>query len=409
MKNLVKLKVILLVFSIIFTSPSFGSDRILPLPKPVVDQDRKAETAKKKEIYPKKKPEAEKVTVDYESPEEGIVLKILVNEGENAAVGKPIAIVGEKNENINDLLSSEISTVEEKPLADNDNISNSISKLAVSKSPDNISPSAIRIAKLRNVDLNTVSGTGPNGMIMRTDVLKAAALSVKSEDNESKHTPQEIIPLTGIRSTIASRLSAVQRDVPQVTLIRSVNVTSLYEYVKNNDSFQGSFNDVFVMVSGKTLEKHKNFNSWFINNEIQIFKDVNVGVAIDTSQGLNVVTIYNVNNLNLANLSSKIKELADKARNNKLDVEDVKNSTFTVTNLGMFGIEAFTPIINPPQVAILGIGKIIQKPWVINNDIKIQYIVDLSITFDHRAVDGADAARFLDTYIQYLTNIDWLK
>ena len=353
--------------------------------------------------------EAEKVTVDYESPEEGIVLKILVNEGENAAVGKPIAIVGEKNENINDLLSSEISTVEEKPLADNDNISNSISKLAVSKSPDNISPSAIRIAKLRNVDLNTVSGTGPNGMIMRTDVLKAATLSVKSEDNESKHTPQEIIPLTGIRSTIASRLSAVQRDVPQVTLIRSVNVTSLYEYVKNNDSFQGSFNDVFVMVSGKTLEKHKNFNSWFINNEIQIFKDVNVGVAIDTSQGLNVVTIYNVNNLNLANLSSKIKELADKARNNKLDVEDVKNSTFTVTNLGMFGIEAFTPIINPPQVAILGIGKIIQKPWVINNDIKIQYIVDLSITFDHRAVDGADAARFLDTYIQYLTNIDWLK
>ena len=353
--------------------------------------------------------EAEKVTVDYESPEEGIVLKILVNEGENAAVGKPIAIVGEKNENINDLLSSEISTVEEKPLADNDNISDSISKLAVSKSPDNISPSAIRIAKLRNVDLNTVSGTGPNGMIMRTDVLKAATLSVKSEDNESKHTPQEIIPLTGIRSTIASRLSAVQRDVPQVTLIRSVNVTSLYEYVKNNDSFQGSFNDVFVMVSGKTLEKHKNFNSWFINNEIQIFKDVNVGVAIDTSQGLNVVTIYNVNNLNLANLSSKIKELADKARNNKLDVEDVKNSTFTVTNLGMFGIEAFTPIINPPQVAILGIGKIIQKPWVINNDIKIQYIVDLSITFDHRAVDGADAARFLDTYIQYLTNIDWLK
>ncbi len=353
--------------------------------------------------------EAEKVTVDYESPEEGIILKILVNEGENAAVGKPIAIVGEKNENIDVLLSSEISTVEEKPLADNDNISDSISKLAVSKSPDNISPSAIRIAKLRNVDLNTVSGTGPNGMIMRTDVLKAATLSVKPEDNASKYTPQETIPLTGIRSTIASRLSAVQREVPQVTLIRSVNVTSLYEYVKNNDSFSGSFNDVFVMVSGKTLEKHKNFNSWFINNEIQIFKDVNVGVAIDTSQGLNVVTIYNVNNLNLANLSSKIKELADKARNNKLDVEDVKNSTFTVTNLGMFGIEAFTPIINPPQVAILGIGKIIQKPWVINNDIKIQYIIDLSITFDHRAVDGADAARFLDTYIQYLTNIDWLK
>ena len=353
--------------------------------------------------------EAEKVTVDYESPEEGIVLKILVNEGENAAVGKPIAIVGEKNENIDDLLSSEISIVEEKPLADNDNISDSISKPTVSKRPDNISPSAIRIAKLRNVDLNTVSGTGPNGMIMRTDVLKAATLSVKSEDNASKHTPQEIIPLTGIRSTIASRLSVVQREVPQVTLIRSVNVTSLYEYVKNNDSFQGSFNDVFVMISGKTLEKHKNFNSWFINNEIQIFKDVNVGVAIDTSQGLNVVTIYDVNNLNLANLSSKIKELADKARNNKLDVEDVKNSTFTVTNLGMFGIEAFTPIINPPQVAILGIGKIIQKPWVINNDIKIQYVVDLSITFDHRAVDGADAARFLDTYIQYLTNIDWLK
>ena len=353
--------------------------------------------------------EAEKVTVDYESPEEGIVLKILVNEGENAAVGKPIAIVGEKNENIDDLLSSEISTVEEKPLVDNDNISDSISKPTVSKSPDNISPSAIRIAKLRNVDLNTVSGTGPNGMIMRTDVLKAATRSVNSEDNASKYTPQETIPLTGIRSTIASRLSAVQREVPQVTLMRSVNVTSLYEYVKNNDSFPGSFNDVFVMVSGKTLEKHKNFNSWFINNEIQIFKDVNVGVAIDTSQGLNVVTIYNVNNLNLANLSSKIKELADKARNNKLDVEDVKNSTFTVTNLGMFGIEAFTPIINPPQVAILGIGKIIQKPWVINNNIKIQYVIDLSITFDHRAVDGADTARFLDTYIQYLTNIDWLK
>ena len=144
-------------------------------------------------------------------------------------------------------------------------------------------------------------------------------------------------------------------------------------------------------------------------NEIQIFKDVNVGVAIDTSQGLNVVTIYDVANISIANLSSKIKELADKARNNKLDVDDVKNSTFTVTNLGMFGIEAFTPIINPPQVAILGIGKIIQKPWVVDKDIKIQYVIDLSITFDHRAVDGADAARFLDTYIKYLNNIDWLK
>ena len=181
------------------------------------------------------------------------------------------------------------------------------------------------------------------------------------------------------------------------------------EASKFKESLGVSFTDIIVKAVAYALKEHRIMNSTLEGDKIKVFDEINIGVATATPQGLVVPVVKNADKKSLSELSAEIKALVNKAREGKLEHSDVSGGTFTITNLGMYGVEAFTPIINPPEAAILGVGKIIQKPVVEENQVKIKPMMTLSLSFDHRIVDGAPAAQFLAKIKEILENPSILK
>jgi len=320
---------------------------------------------------------SDKVTYEVEAPASGVVRKILAEEGTDVPVAETLAIITAPEEELPDTkAATEEPTVKAK-------------KRIIA------SPAAKRLAREYGLDLAQVEGTGPEGRIVEEDVTRFI--------NETTVTPKvrEVIVLTGIRKTAAERVSLSTRRAPHSTITMEVDMSNA---TKLREESQLSYTDLLVKAVARALKEHPIMNSTLEEDQIKIFEDVNVGVAVATEKGLIVPVIRNADKKKLKEISSALKELVEKARAGTLTLEEMSGGTFTITNLGMFGVDIFTPIINPPETAILGVGRVMAKPVVIDKEILAKPVTELSLSFDHRVVDGVPAAQFLQKIKQTLEN-----
>ena len=263
-----------------------------------------------------------------------------------------------------------------------------------------ISPRARRLAEQYGIDITKIKGTGPGGRIVERDIMRVVEqMRTRIEAPEIKK-----IPLNRVRRVIAERLTYGYREAIPSGIVMEVDATELVKFkegiseeTERKFGVKITYTDIFVKAVGLALEKHPILNSSFKEDHIEVFKDVNVGIAVATEEGVLVPVIKKVNEKSLIEVAKERERLVDKARKSELTLEEMSGGTFTITNVGMFNVDIVIPVINPPQSAILGIGKIIKKPVVIDENVEIKQMVTLSLIFDHRTTDGAQAAEFLNT------------
>jgi pyruvate dehydrogenase E2 component (dihydrolipoamide acetyltransferase) len=261
------------------------------------------------------------------------------------------------------------------------------------------SPVAKRLAREQGVDLSTVPGTGHGGRITQEDVERVIAAK---QARVVEPAGVEVIRVKGVRAVIAERMMQSVRNTARVTLHMDADAGSLVAYrsrLKAEDEASGgearSYNAVLISLVARALREHPYMNATAVGHAIQLLDEVNVGLAVDTERGLLVVVVRSADKKSIANITEELSALSQRAQVGTSMPDDLTGGTFTVTNLGMFGVETFTPIINPPEMGILGIGRIMQKPVVRSGQVIVGQTIGLSLTFDHRWVDGAPAARFL--------------
>lgn len=263
-----------------------------------------------------------------------------------------------------------------------------------------VTPRARRAARQSGVDLATVVGSGRGGRVREQDVLAAASNSLATGGGTRPATAVgRLVPHTPHRKTIAQRMLAGGNVAAPVTLTCRVDATNLVNLRKqlqagSTDRAPG-YNDILVKLAGTALQRHPRVNSSWTDDGLLLNKSVHIGIAVDTEAGLVVPVVRDVPNLGLRDVAARARELIELARQRRLTAADQAEGTFTITNLGMFGIEAFTPIVNLPQAAILGVGRIAAEPVVRGGQIVPGDVLTLSLTIDHRVLDGAEAARFL--------------
>jgi pyruvate dehydrogenase E2 component (dihydrolipoamide acetyltransferase) len=262
------------------------------------------------------------------------------------------------------------------------------------------SPLARRIAQSAGIDLAIIKGTGKDGSISKEDV--EAAIAARQQIVAQPAPAVEIIPIKGVRAVISERMHASSQQTAPVTLTTEVDATAFVQTrQKLNEQFSEAlgwriaYNDILVKLAAITLQDFPYINARQEGDTIHLLKEINIGVAVDTERGLLVPVVRNADRLSITQISRELRALAERALAGKSQPDDLTDGTFTITNLGTFGIDAFTPIINLPQIAILGVGRINQKPVAYKGGIHLREQVYLSLTFDHRLVDGAPAARFL--------------
>ncbi|QKE07785.1 acetoin dehydrogenase complex dihydrolipoyllysine-residue acetyltransferase [Bacillus cereus] len=352
---------------------------------------------------------SEKIETEIEAPADGTVLDIAVSEDEGVPPGTVICYIGKPNEKVEvhegtkveeELTASEVPQNVQHP--------EPLGKEVTNKQRIKISPVAKKIAKTENLDIKSLLGTGPGGRITKVDVLKAleerVAVPEVLEQEESK-----VIPVTGIRKAIANRMHASLQNSAQLTLTMKVDVTDLValhkeiaEVVQKRYDNKLTITDFVSRAVVLALGDHKEMNSAYIDDAIHQFEHVHLGMAVALEKGLVVPAIRFANNLSLVELSKEIKNVAQKARAGNLNSDDMQGTTFTISNLGSFGIEYFTPVLNTPETGILGVGAIEYVPVYKGKKFKKGSILPLSLTFDHRVLDGAPAAAFLRTIKRYL-------
>ena len=346
--------------------------------------------------------ETAKLTSEMESTCSGVLAHILVQKGGTIPVGAVLAIVGAPGE---DVPLPEVHAKSTKQSSSAPTVltgSDKDSSLAVQ-----VTPVARRIAKEHGIDLTSVQGTGPGGRITDKDV--RAIIDNQDEISQSIVVPvAEVVPLTGMRGTIAQRMLKSSQGSANVTLTTQADVTLLTQLQKDLVSEWRKHRirplelDFIVSAVARMLKLHPRLNAMLVENEVRELSEVNVGVATALPQGLVVPVIRQADQKDLLELAKAIRKVAKMSRNGDLVPEDTMGGTFTVTDLGAFDIDVFTPIINSPQVAILGVGRTLEQPVVYEGEVTKRSMKYLSLTFDHRALDGAPAGGFLRAVKRYL-------
>ena len=280
------------------------------------------------------------------------------------------------------------------------------------------SPLARRLAKEHGLELSAIVGSGPDGRIVRDDVLQASAAAPSTPSVVETAIPQqatEVIPMSGIREIIAERMSLSVQTNASVTLHTEVDATAFVELRGMlNDKLQArevslTYTDLLVKVVANALREHPRLNATLTDEGIHLLQEINIGVAVALEDGLVVPVVRNADKERLSEISAQVRGFAERARGNQLTPSELQGGTFTITNLGNFGIDAFTPIINPPESAILGVGRILKKPVVDNDEIVVRSMLTLSLTFDHRVVDGAPAAPCSTVLADNVAGFDIIK
>jgi pyruvate dehydrogenase E2 component (dihydrolipoamide acetyltransferase) len=339
----------------------------------------------------------DKVNIEVESPDNGTILKILAKEGDVVPILQPIAIIGEAGEEVK--IEEKKEAVEEVKIEEK--------KEAVEEGIK-ASPAAKRLAREAGIDLSLIKGTGPGGRIVEEDVkdyIESHKERVTTQPPPVSTPVVEVTPLSkeepisSVRREIASKLSKSYREAVHITLEFSADVTGIVEIrerlkekAEKNKLPVPTFNDIFVRIVSLVLKDYPTLNANFDGEKLTIFNTVNMGVAVAVKEGLLVPVVKEAEKKNVFEIAKITGDLVNRTREGKILPDELSGGTFTITNLGMFGIDFFTPIINPPQVAILGIGRIkeVLKP---GNAVVSEVVLSLSV--DHRVVDGAPAARFL--------------
>jgi pyruvate dehydrogenase E2 component (dihydrolipoamide acetyltransferase) len=345
--------------------------------------------------------DTDKVTQEVESDFAGVLLKIALPEGE-APVGKTIAWIGEAGE--------EVAASEPEPAPEPEKVSDtkvSDTPIAAPPAPPTssngrvkASPLARRLARERGIDIATLQGTGPDGRIVAKDVETAEARPATPAPVAAPSGDIESIPLTNIRKTIARRLTAAwQAPVFQLTV--TADMTRANELVARarelNPDVRITVTDLLAKVCAQALMRHRDVNVQYSEDALLRFPTANVGIAVAAPQGLIVPVMRSVERLSLAQVAAARGDIVGRARDNKLTTQDLEDGTFTISNLGMFGIEQFVAVLNPPQAAILAVGATVDTPVARDGAIEIRPVMSMTLTVDHRAVDGAEGADFLRT------------
>lgn len=357
--------------------------------------------------------ETEKISNVVEAPASGVLLKIFAAKGAVVPVTDVIAIIGEPGEEV----ATRVAQKAEQP-----KIEEEVEKAGAIERPIaeqmigekiRISPLAKKLAEERGVDITRIKGTGPEGRIVKEDILKAAEATAPSTAQRSAEGVEisETIAMTGTRKTIADRLAHSYHSAVHATVMTEVDMSKTVELrqkllseVKEKTGASLTYTGILVKAAAIALKNHRIVNSTLEGDTIKVLKSINVGVAVDAEGGLIVPVIHDADNKTLIEIAPLLTELVEKARKKSLSMEEVSSGTFTITNLGMLGVHTFIPIINPPQAAILGAGSMDEKPVVIEGKIEVRTRMNLSLVYDHRIVDGAEAARFLQTLKQKLEN-----
>ncbi|MBR0580944.1 dihydrolipoamide acetyltransferase family protein [Bacillus altitudinis] len=328
---------------------------------------------------------SEKIEMEIESPAEGTILDIKVPEGEGVPPGTVICYIGERNEQVGEKKDRDIQS---KP----------------KKERKKISPVARKMANSANLDIDTLVGTGPGGRITKEDVLRALPERKEKKQNE---TVQQ--PINMMRKTIASRMMESLQTSAQLTITMKADVTKLKNLQQQlNETAIARYEtrltitDFVAKAAILSLLEHPAMNSQYDNGVVETFENVHLGIAAALDNGLAVPVIRDAERLTLIELAKGIKLYGKKAREGKLLHDEIKGSTFTITNLGAYGVEHFTPILNPPEAGILGVGTMYDTPVYREDELCKGTILPLSLTFDHRVLDGAPASAFLSTVKAHL-------
>jgi pyruvate dehydrogenase E2 component (dihydrolipoamide acetyltransferase) len=343
--------------------------------------------------------EGEKTTFEVNSPGAGVLRKVLFKQGTDVPVGQTIALVGEPNEPLP--VYAESQQTPELAVAQQTTVVPAISR-AQERSA---SPVARKMAREAGIDLSSIKGSGPGGRIVREDVQKAVeqmktrpeAVAVSAQ--EARTVPiAKTIKLAGKRKTTAERLSYGFHTTVPVTITMDTRMEAVLDQRKDLHSRTGeeiSITAYVVKAAAKALEDHQMINSSLEGDELRVYGDINIAVAINTPDGLVAPVLPQTNKKSVSEISRSIRDLTERAVQNRLTVSDLTGGTFTVTNLGGYGVELFAPVINPPQCAILGFGRTSERPVVIEKQVQVASVTTLSLVFDHRIVDGVPAAQFL--------------
>lgn len=350
--------------------------------------------------------ETEKATVEVEAPASGVLRVIIEKEKSLVPIGGLIAIIADPDEELPAI--DQYGKEAPSPLSVPQQEKEVCLEKPVSVEKINISPLARKLAEEHGIDLTRIQGTGPEGRIVKEDVLRMVE-EIKTAPEFESAKIAEIVPMTTMRKRIAQRLSESHLTAVHITHVIEVDVTNLIEIrqtalakIEETHGIRISINDILIKAVVMALKKYPVLNSTLEKDEIKIFGNVNMGVATSIDEGLIVPVIHKADEKSLIEIAKESRELIEKARKGTLSLKELTGGTFTVTNLGMYGIEIFTPIINPPQSAILGVGKIIEKPVVVQGQIVVRSMMPLSLSFDHRVIDGALAAQFLQELKQIL-------
>ena len=372
--------------------------------------------------------ETDKATMEFESFYSGTLLYIGIDVGQSAKVDSILAIIGEKGSDFSSALEQNNSATktketieqkneileEEKKSVNNVTSDNLIREVSSSKKIDEIgdknsrifiSPLARKIAFEKGIDINKINGSGDGGRIIKRDVdnLKENITSSNFVSTESSVE----IPNSQMRKTIAKRLSQSKFSAPHYYLTVEFDVDNLISFrtqINSTGNYKISFNDLILKASALALKDHPEINSMWTDDKIVKFDHIHIGVAIAVEDGLIVPVIKFADNQKIQSISDTVKDFAKRANEKKLNPTEIEGSTFTISNLGMFGIKEFTSIINQPNSAILSVGAIITKPVVKNNKISIGNTMTLTLACDHRSVDGANGSKFLQTLKNYIEN-----
>jgi pyruvate dehydrogenase E2 component (dihydrolipoamide acetyltransferase) len=367
--------------------------------------------------------ETDKATMELESFNDGYLLYISVEEGP-VPVNDVLAIIGEKGEDYKAILekakSNEQNAADTPPQTEHPSNNG---EPAAQTSPASISlpsgqqgeqrikssPLAKTIASEAGIDLAVITGTGDGGRIVKRDVEQYAAKSHQpATANRPSAAPQYgEMPVTQMRKTIARRLSESKYSAPHFYLTMKINVDKLSEarsLINAKPDTRISFNDFIIKACAAALRKHPMINSSWLGDKIRINKDINIGVAVAVEEGLLVPVLFATDQMGLKDINSNVALLAEKARNKKLQPQEMQGNTFTISNLGMFGIDEFTGIINLPDAALLAVGAISDELQLVDGSVSVKKVMKVTLSCDHRVIDGATGAKFLSTLQEYLEN-----
>jgi pyruvate dehydrogenase E2 component (dihydrolipoamide acetyltransferase) len=374
--------------------------------------------------------ETEKVLYVVEAPEAGTLALWLHDEGAVVECGGLVAVIAESGEDVAALRhnyaaggaaehrlpkagdgAKALPPIGQRPVAS--------PPLAAAEGRRPVSPIARKLAAELGVELERVAGTGPGGRVTREDVERAvrdggaasaaadggggAAPNAGAKGGVSSTPPMQPMALRGIRRTIAARMHQSLRDTAQLTISCEADVTAATDLrTRLSGEFDFTYTDIIIHAVARALLRHPRMNSRLNEEGIVSFAQAHVGMAVALEEGLIVPVIHDAARKSLTQIAAETKDLGARARSGQLKLEDVNGGTFTVTNLGAWGVDVFTPILNVGETGILGVGRIIEKPAVYRGEITRRSMLTLSLTFDHRVIDGAPAADFLQTVIDFL-------